>query len=243
MSLSLTDQKVLITGATDGLGYKLALELAKQGSTLILHGRNAEKLENVLGEVKKASPDHTQMHKILLCDFNQPNTIPEAFSKLTEIDILINNAGIWAEGNTIDIAPEKIIELINVNLSSYLLVSRIMLPVLKKSKFAQILNIISVAGYEVPSDYFHTTYSATKYGLQGLSEAMAKEFHNSNLRVMGFYPGGMATKLFEKAGNDYKTKEPWMFDPQESVEAIVFMLTRNPKVSVKRMDLINRLEE
>jgi short-subunit dehydrogenase len=59
---------------------------------------------------------------------------------------------------------------------------------------------------------------------------------------MGYYPGGMETKLFKKAGNDYKEHEPWMFDPQESVEAIIFMLTRNKKINVKRMDLINQLE-
>jgi len=61
------------------------------------------------------------------------------------------------------------------------------------------------------------------------------------MRVMGFYPGGMNTKLFVKAGETYKDNESWMFDPVESVEAIIFMLTRSKKVNVKRMDLINWL--
>jgi hypothetical protein len=60
---------------------------------------------------------------------------------------------------------------------------------------------------------------------------------------MGYYPGGMETKLFKKAGIPYKTHEPWMFDPQESVEAIIFMLTRDPKLNIKRMDLINHLQK
>ena len=63
------------------------------------------------------------------------------------------------------------------------------------------------------------------------------------MRVMWFYPGGMESPLFKKAGNEYQDHEPWMFDPQESVDAIMFMLSRNKKVNVKRMDLINHLQE
>lgn len=158
------------------------------------------------------------------------------------MDILINNAGIWEEGDTLDITPERIIELTHVNLLAPLLISRTLLPVLLKAEFGQIFNTVSIAGVEIPAGYYHTVYSAVKIGLQGFTEAMAKEFFNKNLRVMGYYPGGMETKFFEKAGMDYKPHEPWMFDTQESVEAIIFMLTRNPKVSVKRMDLINQLE-
>src|SRR5690606_32687687 len=117
--------------------------------------------------------------------------------------------------DTVEILPERIIELVNVNLASYLLTTRTLLPVLQESEFSQILNVVSVAGIEIPFDYYHTIYSATKFGLQGFNEALAKEFDNKNLRVMGFYPGGMETKIFKKAGNDYEVHEPWMFDPIE----------------------------
>jgi short-subunit dehydrogenase len=124
-----------------------------------------------------------------------------------------------------------------------MLVTRSLLPIIQKSDFGQILNVVSVSGIEIPFDYYHTIYSATKFGLQGFSEALAKEFENKSLRIMGYYPGGMSTKLFKKAGQDYKDNEPWMFDPKESVEAMIFMLTRNPKINIKRMDLINHLQK
>lgn len=79
--------------------------------------------------------------------------------------------------------------------------------------------------------------------MQAFSEALAKEFDNKNLRVMGYYPGGMATNFFKKANMPYKQVEPWMFDPQESVDAMIFMLTRNPKINIKRLDLINHLQK
>ncbi len=234
--MELKNKKVLITGSTDGLGKLLALELDKLGANVIIHGKDKNKIDTVITNLSNSE-------KFILCDLRNTNEVKKKFSEIKELDILINNAGLWSEGNTIDITEERIIELVNVNLASYLLVTRTLLPVLLDSEFSQILNVISVAGYEVPTEFYHTTYSATKYGLQGYSEAMAKEFEGKNLRIMGFYPGGMDTKIFTKAGETYKEGEPWMFDPIESVEAIKFMLTRNPKVSVKRMDLINQLFE
>jgi len=60
---------------------------------------------------------------------------------------------------------------------------------------------------------------------------------------MAYYPGGMNTNFFNAAGQDYTDHEPWMFDVGESVEAMIFMLTRNEKISVKRMDLVNHLDQ
>ena len=238
--LDLAGKHVLITGSTDGLGKKIALELAKQNTHLIIHGRSEEKVTATIKEIKEINA--SIFVTALVVDLTHSEEVAEKFSRIEKLDILINNAGIWLEGNTLDAIPEKIIELTQVNLLAPLLTSRVLLPTLLKSEFGQILNAVSIAGVEIPAGYYHTIYSAVKFGLQGFSEAMAKEFFNKNLRVMAYYPGGMETNLFNKAGNNYKKHEPWMFDPQESVEAIIFMLTRNKKVSVKRMDLINQLE-
>lgn len=239
--MDLKNKTVLITGATDGLGMLLAINLAKIGCNLIIHGRDNTKIDKLESEL--LSINNKILIKRVLCDFNKPDTIVSQFEKIKSLDILINNAGVWSEGNTIDILPEKIIELTNVNLLSYLLVTRTLLPTLQNSNFGQILNVSSIAGVELPQGYFHTIYTATKFGVQAFSEALEKEFGNSKLRVMGYYPGGMVTHICQKAGIDYNEVEPWMFDPQESVDAMIFMLTRNKKICIKRLDLINHLEE
>lgn len=241
MSLSLTQKNILVTGSTDGLGLKIVRELAKLGSNIIVHGRDLAKLDQVVAELRIINPSG----KIegIVCDLKNSEEIEKSFSHIKNLDILINNAGVWQEGNTIETNSAKIIEVININLAAPILITRSLLPALEKSTFAQILNVSSIAGVEIPSGYYHTIYSATKFGLQAFSEALAKEYENKSIRVMGYYPGGMETKLFKKAGVDYNTHEPWMFDPQESVEAIVFMLTRDPKINIKRMDLINHLQK
>lgn len=239
--MKLHDKTVLVTGSTDGLGKKLILELAKQGANVIVHGKDLNKITQVVNELIKINPEGK--YSSILCDFNKLSSIKETFGQIKELDILINNAGVWLEGESTQAEYDKIIEQIHVNLGAPILVTRTLLPILKAAEFGQILNVSSIAGVEIPFDYYHTYYSATKFGLQAFTEAMSKEFDNKQLRVMGYYPGGMETDLFKKAGLNYKVHEPWMFDPQESVEAIIFMLTREPKVNIKRMDLINHLQK
>ena len=237
MSFSLKDKRVLITGSTDGLGLSIAKELVKHKAHLIIHGRSEEKVEQTITELKKLGAEKVES---FVCDLTQTEKIAATFSEIDSLDALINNAGVWLEGNTADATPEKIIELTKVNTLAPLLITRTLLPRLLEADFGQLVNIVSVAGVEIPSGYYHTIYTATKFAMQGFSEGLAKEFYGKNLRVMGFYPGGMRTGIFKKAGNSYKENEPWMFDPEESAEAIAFMLTRDKSVDVKRMDLVKQ---
>jgi short-subunit dehydrogenase len=230
--MEITNKTILITGSTDGLGKDLAETFVQMQACVIVHGRDKEKVERTVQEIGATSG--------IVCDFNKPETVAPAFLRINNLDILINNTGIWAEGATTEVAPDKIIELGSVNLTSHMIVTRTLLPVLQSSPFGQVLNVVSVAGIEIPFDYFHTIYSAVKFGMQGFSEALAKEYFNTNVRIMGFYPGGMETDLFKKAGLDYKAHEPWMFELKEAREAILFMLTRGQKVNIKRLDLINQ---
>lgn len=241
MALSLSGKTILITGSTDGLGKRLAEELLRQNAHIIIHGRSKEKVTETLEELHARYPEADI--DSLVCDLTNTQEIKQKFSNINTLDILINNAGIWLDGNTTDASFEKIEELTHTNLLAPLLITRILLPILLQSAFAQILNTVSIAGVEIPVGYYHTIYSATKFGMQGFTESLAKEFYNKNLRIMGYYPGGMETNLFKKAGNNYKTHEPWMFSTDESVEAMLFMLTRSEKVNLKRMDLINQLEK
>lgn len=237
---TLENKTILITGATDGLGRLLSINLAKLGASLIIHGRSQEKVDQSIAQL--STNIDGQKHTGIVCDFSDPESIEKSFEDIKKVDIIINNAGEWQEGATAESNSSKILNVTNINLTSPMVIVRKLIPVLQKSNFGQILNVSSIAGVEIPSGYYHTIYSATKFGLQAFTEALAKEFDNTKIRVMGYYPGGMKTKLFQKAGIDYSTSEPWMFDPQESVEAIIFMLTRDSKINIKRMDLINHTQ-
>ncbi len=231
MSLDLSGKIILITGATDGLGKEIAHSVSKAGAKVIIHGRTSQKVSEVVKDIPNATG--------LVCDLRESNQISQVFSQIEKIDILINNAGLWLEGSITDATEEKIIELTNVNMLAPLLITRALLPKLLMSPFGQILNIVSTDGVVIPHEYFASIYIATKYAMQGFTEGLAKEFYTKNLRVMGYYPGGMNTKLFKKAGNR-RENESWMFDVSESVDAILYMLTRSKSVNLKRMDLVKQ---
>jgi len=92
MALSLKGKRVLITGSTDGLGRLLAQDLIQQGGQVIIHGKDSQKVESVTQELGATQG--------IVCDFNQPDTVQQSFSNINELDVLINNAGVWLEGPT-----------------------------------------------------------------------------------------------------------------------------------------------
>jgi NAD(P)-dependent dehydrogenase (short-subunit alcohol dehydrogenase family) len=108
MSISLFGQHVLVTGSTDGLGKHLVFSLAKEGAVPIIHGRSQEKVKQTVDEIQSQYPEIDVQW--VVCDLNKPEEISKQFSHIVSLDILINNAGVWLEGNTINANPEKIIK-------------------------------------------------------------------------------------------------------------------------------------
>lgn len=237
MSFSLANKRILITGATDGLGLAIAKELIKHKAHLIIHGRSSKRIEQTIKELHQLGAEKVDS---LLCDLTKVETIVPAFSEIDTIDVLINNAGVWQGGNFMDMSVDTITQLTHVNMLAPLSITQTLLPRLLASDFGQILTVVSLDGAVIPHEYFGAVYVATKYAMQGFTESLVKEFYRKNLRIMGYYPGGMRTNIFKKAKSTYKENEPWMFDPKESAEAVAFMLTRDKSVNVKRMDLIKQ---
>ena len=199
MPYLLAGKKALVTGSTDGLGRKIVLELARREANIIVHGRDRKKVDGVVKELREIYP-RGKFGKIV-CDLNKLDSIEPAFSGIRNLDILVNNAGAWLEGNTADAKLEKIIELVNVNLGAPLLITRTLFLGAAKSQFGQILNVVSIVELKL-GGFYHTIYSATKFGLQALAKPWKK---NMTINSSGLWDitGGMETNLFKKP-NDYQ---------------------------------------
>jgi 3-oxoacyl-[acyl-carrier protein] reductase len=151
------------------------------------------------------------------------------------VDVLINNAGIWHEGPTVEHPRERIARLFAVNTIGLIYVTQAVIPVMKSQRAGQIFNVVSVAGVEPSAEW--GVYTATKYAVRGFTESLKQELQPDGIKVMGFYPGGMDTTLFENAGFDKGLGQPWMMKREEVADIIVFMLNQPDDIVMDHVEV------
>ena len=185
-------KKIIITGASDGLGKAIAKELKDQ--ELILISRNESKLKELSEELNC---------KYYICDVTDYNQITNVMSQIDDVDILINNAGVWLAGDLEENTFEKISNCIDVNTKAPIYMTKAVLPLMRKKKEGLIINVCSQSSFD--NDDFSTVYNASKWAMRGFNRSIQRVLSKENIKVTGFYPGFMQTDLFKKAGNDYDT--------------------------------------
>lgn len=188
------DKVVVLTGASGGIGTALAHDLAQAGAKLILVGRN----EHALSELSNALGEG---HTVLAADFatvDGRNTILSYCTGLESgVDMLVNNAGLGGFVSFEKMNEEEIMSLINVNLTSTILLTQAMLPILTKKPVSKIIIIGSAfGGIAFPG---FTVYSASKFGLRGFTQALSRELADSDVDVRYFAPRATRTALNDKS--------------------------------------------
>jgi len=218
-------KKVLITGASDGIGRSIAIRLANDDYSLVLCGRDEDKLRQVASECS----DNVQM---LVFDINDQEARKTAIDSVDDIDILINNAGVWHKvGDLETLTDEKVAEVINTNLTSQILLTKQLLPSMKDREGSAILNVISKSG--ITAQAGQTVYTASKYGMRGFTDVLRTDTKDSALKVAAVYQSGTNTKMFEKAGEDFPVET--FTEPDDLAEVISFMLSRPKKLWINEV--------
>jgi short-subunit dehydrogenase len=191
--MKIVGSRILLTGATGGIGRALALELARRGARLALAGRDATRLARLASEV--SSPGATAA--TLALDLTRPGSHSELVRRSLEslggIDVLINNAGRSHFAAFADEDEAAVRDLIATNLTAPLLLARAVLPHLLQRRSGCIVNIGSVFG-AIGYPCF-AAYSATKFALRGFSEALRRELADSGVRVLHVAPRATATAM------------------------------------------------
>ncbi|MBW6442031.1 SDR family oxidoreductase [Patescibacteria group bacterium] len=226
--MNLNNKTIIITGASEGIGRAITLRLAKEGTNLALIARNKTNLEEVKEKSRKNGALKVDVYTTDIGNTNLlENTVKNITNDLKTIDVLINNAGIWQKTSQVeDVKKEIIEELIATNLSGLIHMTRLMMPSLKKSKEAAVINIVSKSG--VIAQEGQSVYSATKYGVRGFTEVLKEDLKNSKVRIAAIYQSGTDTKMFEKTGQDVPNEK--FTKPEDLAEVVAFMLTRPDKI-------------
>ena len=186
--------KALITGASSGMGLDMAKYLIKLGYDVIAVSQNKEKLENVYKDYNNV--------KTIVMDLTKKNNCIKLHDMLKDehIDILINNAGFGDAGNFSETSLEKELDMIDLNIRAYHILTKLFLNDFIKRDYGRILNVASIAGF-MPGPYM-ATYYATKSYVVNLSLAIYEELKrdNSNVKISIFCPGPVKTN-FDNVAN------------------------------------------
>ncbi len=199
---------ILITGSTDGIGKQTALDLAEQGFEIIIHGRNANKVEMTLNEIGGAFPD-SKLHGYT-ADFQSLKSVSEFADTLvrdfTTIDILFNNAAVFAHKRTLTDDGYELNFQVN-HLAHQLLTLKIH-KLIQSSKSGRIVNVSSMihaANIDFDNLQFENNYSGSSaYALSKLcnvlfSNKLAREYNNQSISYLSLHPGVIETKLLNAA--------------------------------------------
>ena len=197
--IDLKGKKVLLTGASGGLGKAIAIELAKNGADVCLTGRNQKELE----ELQKTIGDKTE---VVLSDLSNSVGITDlantAQEKMGQIDILINNAGITRDNLFIRMSDDEWNDVMNINLNSIFKLTKLLIKGMIKRRFGRIINITSVIG--VAGGAGQSNYSASKAGIIALSKSLAQEVGSRSVTVNSIAPGFIETNMTAGLNDDRK---------------------------------------
>jgi short-subunit dehydrogenase len=196
MKRQLKDRRAIVTGASSGIGRAVALELARQGASLVIVARREDRLRELADQIIALK----RPVEIVAGDITDPavrqRAIDAAQSKLGGLDVLVNNAGVGAMGLFEDASPDRVRKIMETNFFSLVEMTRLALPLLKQGTTPIFVNISSILGRRgVP---YNCEYAASKFAVSGFSESLRTELIRHGIDVLVVCPGTTETEFFDR---------------------------------------------
>tara|TARA_R110002020_G_scaffold114593_4_gene263692 strand:+ start:87988 stop:88779 length:792 start_codon:yes stop_codon:yes gene_type:complete len=194
MDLKLEGKKAFISGSTQGIGFSIAQQLLKEGVDVTINGRQRSKTEKAKEKLQKQFPNTTI--SAISADFSKKGEVEELLAQLTDIDILVNNVGIYGVKDFGIITDEDWYECFDINVMSSVRLSRQLLPEMLDRKWGRIIFISSESGVNVPENMIH--YGMTKSAMSAIANGLSKLTKGTEVTVNTIlggptYSDGVAT--------------------------------------------------
>ena len=217
--MGLKSKKAIVTGGSRGLGKATAIAFAKEGIDVAITGRNEQKLQETVAEIKALGVNATYE----LFDVGNHEEvkvgIQNIISNLGGVDILVNNAGIAAFGTLNDMEVKTWENIMQTNVMGMYYVTKEVLPYLIDKNEGDIFNVASTAG--LSGNATTSAYSASKFAVIGLSQSLMKEVRKNNIRVVTLTPSTIASDMSIELGIANKDSEDSVLQPEDFAELIV----------------------
>ena len=222
--MNLENKKIIITGATGGIGNSIVKRLSDAGAKILATGTRLEKLEELKSKFKNTD--------ILKFDISKADEIEEFIENATKqlgggLDCLINNAGITQDNLAIRMNIDEWKKVIDINLTSTFLLSKFAVKKMLKNKYGKIINITSVVGHT--GNLGQANYTASKAGIIAMSKSLAIEYAKKNININCISPGFIKTEMTDKIDDKFKeaiiSKIPSsrLGEPEDVANAVLFL--------------------
>tara|TARA_B100001093_G_scaffold495575_1_gene540207 strand:+ start:261 stop:1007 length:747 start_codon:yes stop_codon:yes gene_type:complete len=201
---SLQNKIAIVTGASQGIGKTTAELFSRSGAHVVCIARNEEKIKDLVNTISKNG--HSASY--ISCDISDSNLFQNAIKSIisdyAKIDILINNAGITRDSLVLRMKDHQWDEVLNTNLKGAFYGTKSVLRSMMKNKYGRIINITSIVGLQGNSG--QSNYSASKAGLIGFSQSVAKEVASRGITINCIAPGWIETEMTNDLSQDTKSE-------------------------------------
>jgi len=222
--MNLENKKIIITGATGGIGHSIVKSLSESGAKILATGTRLEKLEELKSKFKNTD--------FLKFDISKGEEIEGFIENATKqlgggLDCLINNAGITQDNLAIRMNIDEWKKVIDINLTSTFLLSKFAVKKMLKNKYGKIINITSVVGHT--GNLGQANYTASKAGIVAMSKSLAIEYAKKNININCISPGFIKTEMTDKIEEKFKeaiiSKIPSsrLGEPEDVANAVLFL--------------------
>lgn len=220
-----------MTGGTRGIGRAIALRLLTEGASVAVCSRSRENVQSFVKESAAHAPGRVFGESV---DVSKYDNVQRFFDTVDShfggLDFLVNNAGIGVFKSVADLAPEEWQRTIDLNLSGVFYCSHEALPRLRKRGGGYIINISSLAGKNPFAG--GAAYNASKFGLNGFSEAMMMDHRYDGVRVSYIMPGSVDTDFSPR-----KSAAAWKIQPEDIADVVMMLLRMPARTLVSRVEV------
>ena len=227
--VDLTGKSAIVTGGTRGIGFAIAKALVSAGANVAITGRLESDVENATSELGKIGPGTISGYA---CDVRNYDAVKSLFGAFGGVDILINNAGIGIFSSVESMSPEDFRAVLETNVFGVFYCCHEAIPVMKQRGGGYIINISSLAGANPHPQM--AAYNASKFGLNGFSEALMQEVRHDGIKVTYIMPGSVNTEF---GGDEPSNQKSWQLQPDDIAEVVMDLLAYPGRALPSRIEI------
>ena len=230
--MELNGKTAVVTGGTKGIGRAIAESLIREGANVVITARHSAVLENAVAELNAIDRGRAVGFSCDVRDHSEVRSLIENVIKsFKRIDVLVNNAGIGVFGSVEETSPEDFRAVLETNLFGVYYCCHEVIPLMKQGG-GYIFNISSLAGVNAHAGM--AAYNASKFGLNGFSEALMQEVRHDGIKVSYIMPGSVNTEF---GGDSTSEEKSWQLQPEDIAQVVMDLLAYPERSLPSRVEI------